>query len=120
MSINIEARKILRSKYPFVKELSFHDGWLPLVSEMLTQLVDNGYDPERDEYWQIKEKFGELCVYMSIDDPTSDRAKKLYAIMRDTEKRATGVCEYCGKEGQLRVIGGWYFTACEEHADRPE
>jgi hypothetical protein len=84
------------------------------------------------KFFQIKEKFGTLCLYHSIthaEEPenhhmfdeesieevftevwTTIRAYETY-----TEYLSGRTCEECGKPGKT-YTGGWYRTLCPDHA----
>ncbi|MHA6643647.1 hypothetical protein [Mesorhizobium sp. A623] len=91
---------------------------------------------------QIKEKFGTLRLYCEAlwpgKEPTAIFAvdflnmgsgfrhgadgnngidQKLDWARYRAEGRSAHTCEHCGKRGVLMQSGGWYHTACEEHAD---
>jgi hypothetical protein len=68
-------------------------------------------DPDY-EIHQVKEKYGGLRYYCSLDD-----LDEAIAIIRAAERRAEHTCEHCGIEGDM-VTGdrvgqsGWYKTLC--------
>jgi hypothetical protein len=64
---------------------------------------------------QIKEKCGTLRFYWSGDLSDAAKAKVKEAIALATA-RSTCTCEICGAEGWLHNRGGWFATACAEHA----
>jgi hypothetical protein len=79
-------------------------GWAGLVKEGFDLCLRRGACIQ-----QIKEKFGELRFYSSIDDEIANL---------DIERRSSKVCEECGKPGRPRP-GGWTKTLCNE-CDKPE
>lgn len=84
-------------------------GWYPLIYETLDKIqaiVDR--DNLNLEITQVKEKRGELRIYISnYTDEIGD------AIDEATRKSIT-ICEQCGKEGGLVEIGGWCKSLCPE------
>ena len=64
---------------------------------------------------QIKEKFGALRFYWSGDLPAAAKAKVEEAIALAAARSAC-TCEICGAEARLHNRGGWFATACAEHA----
>jgi hypothetical protein len=64
---------------------------------------------------QLKQKFGTLRFYWSGDMPDAAKAKVEEAIALAVARSAC-TCEVCGKEGWLHNRGGWFATACAEHA----
>lgn len=56
---------------------------------------------------QVKEKFGELCFYMS------GATAEIYKITHEAERKSAITCENCGQPGKLREEG-WLFTLCDE------
>jgi len=59
----------------------------------------------------LKEKFGELRVYMD-GKATGD----IYAVIRNARDSSLKICDVCGASGQLRRVH-WYFerTRCPAH-----
>ena len=63
---------------------------------------------------QVKEKFGGLRCYVGGTMP--EQTDAVYKRIGEAEATSFKVCETCGEPGVLRGPG-WYFTACDEHAD---
>ncbi len=80
------------------------DGWVPIVDDLFTRLVETGFDIKTCA--QIKEKFGGLRVYF---DARSDEQNTL---TEAAEARAYKTCEQCGEAGSLRREG-WWKTLCD-------
>jgi len=80
-------------------------GWHSIVLELDAQL--NRIDPTYEVH-QVKEKFGGLRYYCSLDGDDKGAAH-----IRDAERKASETCEQCGRPGKLRS-GGWLKTLCEE------
>lgn len=85
-------------------------GWLPLLERLHIALSD--VDPDY-QVIQLKEKFGQLRVYLGYQDGINEQ---LYNIVTDFEDESSTVCELCGAEGRLVNPRGWYFTRCEAHS----
>jgi hypothetical protein len=83
---------------------------------------------------QVKEKFGELRIYMrpatyelldvdgfpetveDIDPPAPTPVQELLSELRArVVEQASSSCEDCGEPGDLRVLDGWYHTCCDQH-----
>lgn len=99
-------------------------GWHELLKPIFKYIekYNEGKDEEhRMEIFQIKEKFGGLCVYLNF---YNDEVQKLIDI---AEEEASNTCELCGsKENVGMAYEGWLTTEChncmkkwcEEH-ERP-
>lgn len=108
-----------KAKYPCLfsklEWLQIEDGWLDLVDRLSAKIevYIDGYVPEelRDQiyYEQIKQKFGQLRVYMSHHIPYIQGAIDVVESISDT------VCEKCGGKSQMRNIRGWITSLCDLH-----
>ena len=58
---------------------------------------------------QIKEKFGRLRVYTTLNDDY------IFGIGDITELLSEFVCESCGEKGELRTNRRWVRTLCDGH-----
>ena len=63
---------------------------------------------EYPQVQQIKEKFGGLRIYLSIED------EYIHGIINMAEAMAVRTCEVCGAKGTMRG-GSWLKTLCDEH-----
>lgn len=98
------------------------DGWEPSIrktAEKLEPLIKAAIekDPEAAEYGyfrtsQLKEKYGTGRWYLS------GGTDEMFALVEAWETETEGICEQCGKPGQLRGRG-WLYTACYKHT-KPE
>jgi hypothetical protein len=92
--------------------LECDQGWYPLIEELfdkMQSLVDNNSDYSDMEIVQVKEKYGELRVYIMPDYDALDD------LIDEYTKKSIHICEVCGKPGTLQDIGGhWYKTICQE------
>jgi hypothetical protein len=79
-------------------------GWEPIVLELNQQLsaIDPAY-----EVHQVKEKFGGLRYYCSLDGN-----EQAVGLIRAAEARAAVTCEQCSKPGGSRD-GSWIRTLCD-------
>lgn len=58
-------------------------------------------------YFQIKEKYGRLRVYVDKSSP------EVAELIREAERQAAETCEQCGAPGRLMVRNNsWYQTLC--------
>lgn len=135
----------LREKYPRLIKHDFGfecgAGWISILDRYFGE-VHAVLPPDIE--WsnrQIKQKFGTLRLYcealwpgkepttfFAIDvlnagtgiraagDPNSEIDRKLDWARYRAEGRSAHMCEVCGKPGVMRLSGGYYHTACEEHA----
>jgi len=94
------------------------DGWLSLLEELfdkIQELVDN--DPQYNalEVVQVKEKYGELRIYINaywevIED-----------LINEYTRKSKHICEWCGEKGKLHNDNGWLTTLCNKcHEKRLE
>jgi hypothetical protein len=92
--------------------LECDQGWYPLIEELFDKIQDFiDANPKWSdlELLQVKEKFGELCVY------TSGTCDEILDMIDAYAKKSIHICEVCGKPGTLQDIGGhWYKTICKE------
>lgn len=88
------------------------DGWKPLYQQVLDYIEEYNKDKEEDEKMrvtQIKEKFGELRVYLNF---YTDEVQK---IIDDIEYKSAYICEMCGKEIDEPIVKNrWIYPLCEE------
>lgn len=103
------------------------DGWYGLLDEVSAKLealivqlpegdcfADDAKDdcpPRRDNFYaaQVKEKFGSLRFYMSMETEEMSEA------IRKAEEKSEETCMECGAEGEIRVERGWWYCSCESH-----
>lgn len=83
------------------------EGWTDLVLELHAALVAVSPD---FAYAQIKQKWGELRVYVS--GATAEARDLITA----AELRSRTVCEMCGAPGSPCQRRGWYRALCPDHA----
>ncbi|BBY99435.1 hypothetical protein [Mycolicibacterium fallax] len=84
--------------------ISVPRGWEKLVLDLHEKLI--AVDPKL-VYHQVKEKYGEVRVYISSTVPeTRD-------LIREAELKSRRTCESCGDAGMMHQSNrGWYRTLC--------
>ena len=87
------------------------EGWYPLIIELLDQLQEiSDREEEFDvEVLQVKEKFGELRVYVNYETDEITELIDKYA------QRSRITCEVCGETGSMLNYHGWLYVGCEKH-----
>lgn len=117
--------------------ISIGPGWWTLLSDFCEQLEQGLRRHGETGKWfirQVKEKFGELRIYVrpatyqrpdidglvgwveDIDPPEPSSAQEMISIIREQiVGQANHTCEECGEPGGLRVLDGWYKTCCDQH-----
>lgn len=87
-------------------------GWHELLKPIFDYVTEYNKDKDvehRMEIHQIKEKFGELCVYLNFYNDEID------AIIEQAEEEASTTCELCGsKENVGMAYEGWLTTECHD------
>lgn len=88
-------------------------GWLRIIEAASDKLINALNENEGQiKILQIKEKFGELRMYMRGDTPEIQEA--VSEIQRWAEEQSIGRCIATGGEGHLVSIRGWYLTLCDD------
>jgi hypothetical protein len=80
------------------------DGWYNLIYKCLEEL-----EKYNIEIAQIKEKYGELRIYVYEYNPEVEKIIEKYS------KLSTETCEICGQPGVMATINGWTQTLCDRH-----
>ena len=122
-------REELNSKWPILRAVRIEHGpgWYEIIDRIMLAICASGFDPDRDEIQQIKEKLGTLRVYVSCDVrrevsdenqnlQTDDRFERILSAIKANDTSGK-TCEECGKPGRLLVSAGWWSTRCPEHAN---
>ena len=92
------------------------DGWNKLIKQII-EYVEN-YNKDKNDsdkivICQIKEKFGELCIY--VDNST----KELDDMIRYEEDESLNTCELCGSTSNVgHTTKGWITTMCKDCASK--
>lgn len=79
-------------------------GWIPLLDELVTDLVALGWDKDLQ---QVKQKFGGLRFYIG------DGTEEIYARISQAERASFYVCEECSGPAQNRTPEGWVTSCCQ-------
>ena len=95
------------------------EGWTDIFDRLFTDLVTVLPVDGAFAIVQVKEKFGGLRVYHHAEPtlPTTTRWA-VYRLIALAEARSFHTCERCGRSGLLWNRGVFFFTACDQHADR--
>jgi len=100
---------ITQNLMPFGLECG--DGWYKLVDECCGHLATLArLEGSWPLFVQIKEKYGQLCLYANNITDLQDIVISYY------ENRSAHVCEECGDYGQIRNSKHWVLTLCSKHA----
>lgn len=89
------------------------NGWFDLIYELskklelMILLLPEAARPHMKAS-QVKEKFGVLRFYMTLDHP------EFAAVIWEAENKSSHICETCGQTGKL-IQADWLYTACPEH-----
>ncbi len=84
-------------------------GWRPLVEPIYNRIQELNAQGAEIEISQIKEKFGELCIYVH-NAPDEIRDMIDFAV-----EKSHHVCEHCGKPAEWIIsTNDWYFTLCPD------
>jgi len=94
----------------------FRDGWFNIIRDLslklereIEELKKNGVaDDALPMAVQSKEKYGELCLYMTT------ATDKMYDMIKEAVKKSCETCEECGKPGKIRDHRHWIITLCEK------
>jgi hypothetical protein len=95
------------------------EGWHPILARLHEQVVAlvPGY-----RVGQIKEKFGELRVYLALDpnldgNITAQVNSRVHGLLDAAEDESRRTCEYCGKPG-MPTGTAWVKTLCADCRNR--
>ncbi|MGO9377768.1 MAG: helix-turn-helix transcriptional regulator, partial [Dissulfurispiraceae bacterium] len=89
-------------------------GWEPIVKDLLNKIGKEVKKSKLSNFrvLQIKEKFGDLCFYVSGSNDA------IYELIYVAAKKASVTCEDCGNPAEKRVISDivhpWYRTQCSK------
>jgi len=91
------------------------DGWYDIVDELCSEISKiKGVYAE-----QIKEKFGELRLYLFFDDNEFTGNKmEIHDIVKRYEIKSSKTCEITGKPGTKQKVNGWIKTLCDEECEK--
>lgn len=108
----------LRERFPVLLRKTTYgcdcgEGWWNLIVETLERIwnvVEGCVEEETPFVSQIKEKFGQLRIYM--DNCRGSHATCIRELLHVATERSGKICEECGQPGNQTKIGGWYKTLC--------
>jgi hypothetical protein len=91
------------------------EGWRALLDRLCVRIGSTLSEGERFRFTQIKEKYGTLRAYWTgrLSEPTRLLVEEAIDL---AEARSACTCEICGAEARLHNRGGWFATACSDHA----
>lgn len=93
------------------------DGWSDVLNKYFTSLslYVESHPYIQAEVGQVKEKFGQLRIYMDISGNLTEEDKDyLQSIHEIACNKADNTCEVCGEPGKLRNTS-WLSTLCDKH-----
>lgn len=85
------------------------EGWEKLYKPVVDYIEEYNKTHQDDPIIleQIKEKWGELVIYVSHGP------EELHKMIEEAEIKSTKVCENCGSEEEVgMVLNGWLWTCC--------
>ena len=98
------------------------DGWKPIAQKVVDEIIKcnkNLPDDSRIYINQVKEKFGELCIYVSYDNVPKETIDYIDKLIQYAHLEAANTCEICGaKENVGFRTNGWYTVMCEDCAKK--
>ena len=84
-------------------------GWNKLIDPIISYIDEyNKANNNHIEILQIKEKFGQLRIYVNF---TSSKLKKM---IEEAEDQSFHTCEYCGSTENVGHTLGWIKTICHK------
>lgn len=105
----MEGDKEIREPYQLFG-IECGDGWGCLYEPIIDYINNYNEDKEDEDkicVLQIKEKFGQLRIYVS------HMTDELSKMIDDAEEKSAYICEECGSDKNVgMVIGSWYYTVC--------
>lgn len=87
----------------------FNKGWNNIVKPVIEYVEAYNKNKLQDEqicFTQIKEKYGQLCIY------TNFVTKELEELINKAEDEASHTCEYCGSKEDVGCTLYWNMTIC--------
>lgn len=88
-------------------------GWEPLIRELEVKLNALG-DFKID---QVKEKFGSLRYYATIDTEDKETYQAFRTAIEEAEEKSEHLCEECGEPAEIKEYNGWMKAYCDQHRD---
>lgn len=102
--MNYENRTLLVGRchlIPLNLEIEPEDGWFNLLKNLFDKI--NALDVEDLKIFQIKQKFGMLCVYFETRD--EKKREEINSLLSDAIVKSFETCELCGAPGIVRFKG---------------
>ena len=87
------------------------DGWYKIIDDMCDVIQRNMKKDSTIIFVQIKEKFGQLRVY--IENVSDDICDLVELAVYKAEQCSGHICETCGSESKLKNKNGWLSTVCD-------
>ena len=120
--ITIAVYKDLQRKHPTLIRKGFgfecERGWVDILDRMFSDLDELLPIDVEFRLLQVKEKFASLRVYYDINsDITEEMEGRVRRIIALAGFRSARTCEFCGRPGGAWKRGGYFFTACDRHAE---
>lgn len=123
-----KAPVFLQAMYGDMRETCMHwgfelgAGWLPIVERLCEQAesLNRKYAGRATvKAEQVKQKWGELTVYYSVDGESPEELREEFkAVLIAAADKAAGTCERCGRPA-THFTRGWISPACDE-CDKPK
>lgn len=119
----------LRSEHarilPATVVFEVENGWLQLIADRLrdAETILEKHDwTDRVAVRQIKEKFGELRIYIrprGEDESYSEElAAEMEGLRRVTADNSAVTCEICGDDAEIGNFAGFYQCLCPKHTEQ--
>lgn len=100
--------------YLFGRTIEVRSGWYPVVEWFCEKLLEFKQTENNPiQIHQIKEKFGELTIYLGYNDDS-----RIDNLIRQATEKSRTVCEICSSAGQVRYALGWNQTLCDTHYEQ--
>lgn len=97
---------------PYYGGIECDDGWEKIIDDLLAEIMAIAKEKacEIPEVSQIKEKFGELRVYLNSND-----YGHFYDAIGKAGHLSAKTCEACGNPGVIQNCNGWMRAVCGDH-----
>lgn len=96
------------------------DGWFDIIQTLFLD-IEKVFETipychrETFTIWQLKEKFGQLRIYVRSGTTPQKEIEEINKLIMDAEIKSSTICEKCGKETNgFEVKSHWIRTICEE------
>lgn len=88
-------------------------GWKSLYQPILDRIEEINKDNEdKIEVLQVKEKFGQLTIYLSR------YTDELRGMTIKASEKSNHICEDCGKPSEPKMKDGWIYQLCNKCFDK--